>query len=71
PTPRAIPTTPPLADPEENTTFIPTVSGFSLAPLRDACLYGGALMLSIFLLFGFLSALRRLIIGFIERRRGR
>lgn len=71
PTPRPIPTTPPLTDPEETTTFIPEVSGFSLSPLRDACLYGGVLMLSVFLLFGFLSALRRLIIGIIERRRGR
>lgn len=71
PTPRAIPTTPPLTDPEETTTFIPEVSGFSLSPLRDACLYGGVLMLSVFLLFGFLSALRRLIVGIIERRRGR
>ncbi len=71
PTPRPVPTTPPLEDPEENTTFIPTVSGFSLTPLWDACLYGGALMLGIFLLFGFFSALRRFILSIVERRRGR
>lgn len=58
PTPRPVETSPPLEDPDENGSFIPTVSGFSIMPLRDACLYGGMLMLSIFVLFGFLSALR-------------
>lgn len=71
PTPRPIPTTPPLQDPdEESGSLIPTVTGFSVSPLWDACLYGGGLMVSIFLLFGFLSALRHLIISFINRRRG-
>ena len=74
PTPRpAVPTSPPLADPEGNTTFIPTITGFSVTPLRDACLYGAIVMLSIFLFFGFLSTLRIFIKGFmdsIRRRRG-
>ncbi len=71
PTPRPIPTTPPLADPdEESGSLIPTVTGFSLSPLWDACLYGSGLMISLFLLFGFLSALRHLIISFMNRRRG-
>lgn len=70
PTPRPIPTTPPLADPEEDTSLVPTVSGFSLSPLRDACIYGGGLMVVVFLLFGFLSAIRQIVIGIINRRRG-
>jgi hypothetical protein len=71
PTPRPIPTTPPLADPdEESGSLIPTVTGFSVNPLWDACLYGSGLMISVFLFFGFLSALRHLVISFINRRRG-
>ena len=66
PTPRPVPTSPPLADPDEDSSFIPTVTGFSVSPLRDACLYGGALMLSIFFFFGFLAALRIFIRGFID-----
>ncbi len=70
PTPRPVATSPPLEDPEaESGSFIPTVSGFSVSPLRDACLYGAVLMLSVFLLFGFLSALRMFIKGFVDRRR--
>jgi len=70
PTPRPIETSPPLANPEEDSgSFIPTVSGFSMAPLWNACLYGAGLMLSLFLLFGFFSALRVFIMGFAERRR--
>lgn len=72
PTPRPVPTSPPLADPEESdSSFIPTVTGFSLAPLGDSCLYGAGIMLSIFLLFGFLSALKMFVQGFIDRIRGR
>ena len=71
PTPRPIPTTPPLEDPDEETSFIPTVSGFSLSPLWNACIYGGVLMMAIFLLFGFFSALRYFILSIVERRRGR
>lgn len=70
PTPRPVPTSPPLEDPEEsNQSFIPTISGFSFSPLVTACLYGGGLMLAVFLLFGFLSALRAFIKGFVDRRR--
>ncbi len=68
-TPRPIPTSPPLQDPGEEQSIIPAVSGFSVSPLRDACLYGGGLMVVLFLLFAFLSALRRLTLGFMERRR--
>jgi hypothetical protein len=72
PTPRPVPTSPPLADPEESdSSFIPTVTGFSFAPLGDACLYGAGIMLSIFLLFGFLGALKMFVQGFIDRMRGR
>jgi len=71
PTPRPIPTTPLLEDPDDETSFIPTVSGFSLSPLWNACIYGGVLMIAIFLLFGFFSALRHFILAIVERRRGR
>lgn len=69
PTPRPVATSAPLENPDENTSFIPTVSDFSIIPLRDACLYGAGIMLSIFVLFGFFSALRMFIMGFINRRR--
>ena len=43
--------------------------GFSLdvAPLQTACLYGAGVSLGIFLLFGFLAALRNLIYSLISR----
>ncbi|MBN1995485.1 MAG: hypothetical protein JW953_22550 [Anaerolineae bacterium] len=69
PTPRPVETSAPLEDPEESKSFIPTVTGFSLAPLRDTCFYGAGIMLGIFLLFGFLSVLRIFIMGFVERIR--
>jgi hypothetical protein len=70
PTPRPVETSAPLQDPEEGGgSFIPTFSGFSVFPLRDACLYGAGVMLSVFLLFGFLSILRLFLKGFIDRRR--
>ncbi|MBI1880759.1 MAG: hypothetical protein HYR94_21490 [Chloroflexi bacterium] len=69
PTPRPVETTAPLEDPDEVTSFIPTVTGFSFSPLRDACIYGAGIMLSVFLLFGFLAALRMFIMGFIHRLR--
>ncbi|NJN92703.1 MAG: hypothetical protein HC875_00765 [Anaerolineales bacterium] len=71
PTPRPVETSAPLEDPDEVTSFIPTVSGFSVTPLRDACLYGAGVMLGVFLLFGFLAALRTFIMGFIHRMRRR
>lgn len=72
PTPRPVPTSPPLDDPDEaGASFIPTVTGFALAPLVTACLYGGGLMFAVFLFFGFLSALRAFVKGFIDRRRHR
>lgn len=71
PTPRPVETSPPLEDPAEADSFIPTVTGFSLSPLRDACLYGAGIMLSLFLLFGFLAALRLFIQGFIDRLKRR
>ncbi|MEM7342923.1 MAG: hypothetical protein AAF485_01655 [Chloroflexota bacterium] len=70
PTPRPVETSAPLEDPEEDSTsLIPTVTGFSFAPLRDACLYGAVLMLSVFLLFGFLATLRSFIYGIVQRIR--
>ena len=70
-TPRPVPTSPPLEDPDEPTSLIPDVQGFSVSPLRDACLYGGAIMLGIFLLFGFFASLRIFVQGFIDRIRRR
>ncbi len=67
PTPRPVETSPPLENPDENNSFIPTVTGFSLSPLRDACLYGAGIMFSVFLLFAFLATLRTFIQGFIDR----
>lgn len=67
PTPRPVPTSAPLEDPDDGETLIPTVTGFSMTPLVDACLYGGGIMLGVFLLFGFLGALRLFIQGFIDR----
>jgi hypothetical protein len=69
PTPRPVETSPPLEDPEETTSFMPQISGFSIVPLRDACLFGGGIMLIFFLFFGFLSALRMFISDFMERQR--
>lgn len=71
PTPRPVETSQPLEDPDQPSSFIPTVTGFSVISLRDACIYGGGLMLSIFFLFGFLAALRTFIQGFIDRMRQR
>ena len=70
PTPRPVETSAPLENPEDDgSSIIPTVRGFSVIPLRDACLYGVGIMLSLFVLFGFLSALRMFIMGFVNRRR--
>lgn len=69
PTPRPVETSAPLEDPTANQSFVPNITGFSLVPLRDACLYGGAIMVGIFVLFGFFSALRLFIMGFVNRRR--
>jgi hypothetical protein len=71
PTPRPVETSAPLENPDEVTSFIPTVTGFSVSPLRDACLYGAGIMFGVFLLFGFLAALRMFIMGFIHRMRRR
>jgi hypothetical protein len=71
PTPRPVETSAPLANPGEQKSLLPTVSGFSLSPLRDTCLYGAGLMLGLFLLFGFLAALRTFIRGFIDLLRRR
>lgn len=69
PTPRPIETSAPLQNPAEQNSLLPSVSGFSLSPLRDTCLYGAGLMLGLFLLFGFLAALRTFIQGFIDALR--
>jgi hypothetical protein len=69
PTPRPIETSAPLQNPAEQKSLLPSVSGFALSPLRDTCLYGAGLMLGLFLLFGFLAALRTFIQGFIDALR--
>ncbi len=66
-TPRPIPTIPALSDPDEGSSLIPNVTGFSLTPLQDACLFGAGAMLSLFAFFGFLAALRTFILGFVHR----
>ncbi len=69
PRPTAVATVIPLPDPAQKETLIPEIKGFALDPLRDACLYGAGVMLTVFLLFGFLSTLRFFIQSFIDRRR--
>lgn len=71
PTPRPVATSPPLEDPDEADSLIPEVTGFSVASLRDACLYGGGVMFGVFLLFGFMATLRTFVKGFIDRIRRR
>ena len=71
PTPRPVETSAPLEDPDENRSFIPEVTGFSFSPLRDACIYGGGLMLGLFLVFGFMASLRIFTKGFVDRIRQR
>jgi hypothetical protein len=70
PRPSAAPTEPPLQDPEASDSLVPEVKGFSFAPLQAACLYGAGAMLSVFVLFGFLAALRVFIQGFMDRWQG-
>ena len=69
PTPRPVLTPPSLEDPDEGGSFIPEIRGISMAAFRNACLFGGGLMFVVFLFFGFLSALRMFIYGFIQSRR--
>jgi hypothetical protein len=58
-----VPTQPPLPTPSEEE------GGFSLdfIPLQTACLYGAGVGLGIFLLFGFMAALRNLIYALLGR----
>lgn len=66
-TPRpAIPTSPPLQDPDDEFSLVPVVTNFSVSPLRNACIYGASVMLIVFLMFGFLTALRTFITGFLQ-----
>lgn len=58
-----------LPNPEEPTSLIPEIRNFSVTPLWDAFLFGAGVMLSIFLLFGFLSIIRYIILGFVQKRR--
>jgi hypothetical protein len=69
PRPSETPTGPALADPSEPTSRIPTVTGLSLFELQGAFIYGMGFMLSIFLLFGFFSALRLVIRGFMPQNK--
>lgn len=62
------------AAPEPTRTPLPTPStdegGFNLdvTPLQTACLYGIGISLGVFLLFGFMAALRNLIYALLGRR---
>jgi hypothetical protein len=67
PTPRPTETPVALADPGQSNSLIPSVTGFSMSPLQNACLFGAGIMLSVFLFFGFLAALRTFIIGFVQQ----
>jgi hypothetical protein len=67
PTPRPTETPVALADPGQSSSLIPSVTGFSMSPLQNACLFGAGIMLSVFLFFGFLAALRTFIIGFVQQ----
>ncbi|MDM8519726.1 hypothetical protein QUF64_06745 [Anaerolineales bacterium HSG6] len=69
PRPSETPTGPSLEPTEQS--IIPKITNFSTVPLIDAFLYGAGLMLGLFLLFGFFSALRMVIQGFIDRRKKR
>jgi len=69
PRPSETPTGPALADPSEPTSRIPTVTGLSIFELQGAFIYGMGFMLSIFLLFGFFSALRLVIRGFMPQNK--
>ncbi|GAB4535269.1 MAG: hypothetical protein Kow0063_19360 [Anaerolineae bacterium] len=54
----------PLPTPVEGDTGF----NFDVTPLQTACLYGAGVSLAIFLLFGFLAALRNLIYAVLDRR---
>ena len=71
PTPRPTETPVALVDPGQSNSLIPSVTGFSVSPLQNACLFGAGIMLSVFLFFGFLAALRTFIIGFLQQRQRR
>jgi hypothetical protein len=73
PTPRS------LAQVGELPTPRPTSSGgipipdveVDTAPLKSGCLWGAGLILLIFLFFGFLSAIRIFVMGFVDHTRNR
>ncbi|MFQ5578222.1 MAG: hypothetical protein ACE5G8_14660 [Anaerolineae bacterium] len=74
-TPRPLTITQALPTPRpENAGLIPipTIKA-DTSPLKSGCLWGGGVMLVIFLLFGFLSTLRLFVMGFATRvkKRGR
>lgn len=74
PTPRPTATSTPtlvgptLVAPDSGSSVLPSVEGISFSPLRNAFMYGCGLMLVIFLFFGFLSALRMVFKGFVQRQ---
>jgi hypothetical protein len=73
PRPTGVSTTPEASsdeneDKDNEDPFSIKVQGISFPPLRDAFLYGAGAMLSIFILFGFLSTLRIVFQGFIDNR---
>lgn len=74
PTPRPTATSTPtlvgptLVAPDSGSSIIPSVDVIPWAALRNAFMYGCGLMLVIFLFFGFLSALRMVFKGFVQRQ---
>jgi len=73
------PTPRPLAQVGELPTPRPTSSGgipipkveVDTAPLKSSCLWGAGAILLIFLFFGFLSAIRIFVMGFVDRTKSR
>ena len=63
PTPLSAQVTPLPTPEEEQTSF-----SLDVIPMQTACLYGAGVGLGIFLLFGFMAALRNLIYAVLDRR---
>ena len=71
PTPRPLTITQVLPTPRSADAPILPIPKIKMnaAPLKSACLMGGGGILALFLLFGFLSAIRLVVLGFAKQRR--
>ncbi len=69
PTPRPLTITQELPTPRPaNAPILPKIK-MDATPLKSACLIGAGGILALFLLFGFLSAIRLMVLGFAKRTR--